>query len=192
MPTVSLVESPEPQIVTLNNDSNEPPMPYGLGRKLPIIPPSLNNLNLPANAFNILATMAPISTAGDGYHDNYSPQSPQPSDPSPTSTPPMNVSTFNKGETPHTITADQTFFSEDEPQRVNWTSPLDKTFHSEGQPRRIYLLSKPSPQSPPRRMKRKLEIGMSFPKKVVSQHFCEACGQMIPSTKDIPGTSTMN
>ena len=47
MPTISPVASPESQIVTLNDDSNEPTMPYGFGRQLPIIPRSLNDLKLP-------------------------------------------------------------------------------------------------------------------------------------------------
>ena len=102
----------------------------------------------------------------------------------------MNVSAYNSWETPHTITDDNTFYSEDEPRRVYWTSPLGETFESEDEPRRIYVLSpSPSPQpSPPRRQKRKLSLEMSFPKEGgVSQHVCEACGQTIPSIKDIPG-----
>ena len=91
----------------------------------PIIPPSLNDLNLPPNPSNILAKMAAVNHSIDGNGDNYSPQSPEPSDPSPISKPPMNVSTFNSWETPQTTTDDNTFYSEDEPQRVYWTSPLD-------------------------------------------------------------------
>ena len=140
-------------------------MPYGFVRQLPIVPLSLNDLNLPPNPFNILATMAVVNHTKDGNNDEYSPQSPEPSDPSPISTPPMNVSTFNSWETPRITTDDNTFFSEDEPRRVYWTSPLEINIYSEGEPRRIYLLSSPSPPSPPRKMKRKLEIGMSFPKK---------------------------
>ena len=191
IPTVSSVASREPDIVTLGDDSNEQTMPYGFGPQLPIITPNLNNLNLPPNPLNILATMAPINPTGDGYHDNYSPQSPELSDPSPISTPPMNVSTIGDWETPHTTTDDNTFYSEDEPRRVHWTSPLDETFHSDGEPRRICLLSSPSPPSPPPKMNRKLEMGKSFLKRGgVSQHVCEACGQMIPPIKEIPGPST--
>ena len=134
--------------------------------------------------------MAVVNHAEDGNNDEYSPHSPEPSDPSPISTTPMNVSTFDSWETPHTTTDDNTFYSEDKPRRVYWTSLLDETFYSEGEPRRTYLLSSPSPPSPPRKMKRKLEIGMSFPKRGgASQHVCKACGQTIPSTKDIPGPS---
>ena len=92
MPTVCSVAPPEPQIVTLNDETNEPTMPYGFGRLLPIIPPRLNDLNLPPNPFNILAMMAIVNHK---HYNNYIPQSPEPSEPSPISTPPMNVSTFD-------------------------------------------------------------------------------------------------
>ena len=191
MPSILSIASPEPRIFTIDDDSNEPTMPYGFGRQLPIIPPSLNDLNLPPNPFNILNTMADVTQTQDN-NEQYSPESPEPSLPSPISTPPMNVSAYNSWETPYTTTDDNTFYSEDEPRRVYWTSPLGETFESEDEPRRIYVLSpSPSPQpSPPRRQKRKLSLGMSFPKeRGVSQHICEACGQTIPSTKDIPGPS---
>ena len=184
MLTISSVASPEPNIVTIDNNSNEPTMPYGFGRQLPIIPQSLNDLNLPPNPFNILATMAVVNHTEDGNDNNYSPQSPEPSDPSPISTPPMNVSTFNSWETPHTTTDDNTFYSEDEPRRIYWISRLDEIFYSEVEPRRIYLMSIPTLPSPPRKLKRKLEIGMSFPKRSgASQHVCEACGQVIPQQR---------
>ena len=149
MISVSSITSPEPQIVTIDSDSNEPTMPCRFGRQLPKIPPSLNDLNLPPNPFNILATMAVVNHTENDNNDDYSPQSPEPSDPSPTSTPPKNVSTFTSWETPHTTTDDNTFYSSDEQRRVYWTSPLDETFHSEGDPRRIYLMCSPSPPSPP-------------------------------------------
>ena len=158
-------------------------MPYGFRRQLPIFPPNLNDLNLPPNPFNILNTMA-VVTHNQDDNNEYSPQSPEPSDPSPISTPPMNVSTFNSWETPHTTTDDNTLYSSDEPRRVYWTSILDEALDSGDEPRRIHLLSSPSPPPPPRKMKRKLEIGMSFPKKGgVSQHVCEACGQTIPQQR---------
>ena len=100
MISISSTASLEPHSVTFDSDSNEPTMPYGLGRQLPIIPPNLNDLNLPPNPFNILATMVVVNTAEDGYDDNYSPQSPEPSEPSPISTPPMSVSTIDGWETP--------------------------------------------------------------------------------------------
>ena len=97
MPSISTIAYPQPYIVTIIDDSNEPNMPYSFGRQLPIIPPSLNDLNLPPNPFNILATMAIANNTGED--DNYSPHSPEPSEPSSISTPPMNVSAFNSFET---------------------------------------------------------------------------------------------
>ena len=85
--SISSIASPEPQIVTIDDDSNEPTMPYGFGRQLPIIPPSLNDLNLPPNTFNILATMAIAKNTEDANDNNYNPESPEPSELSPISTP---------------------------------------------------------------------------------------------------------
>ena len=115
MISISSIASPEPQIVTIDDDSNEPTMPYGFGRQLPIVPPSLNELNLPPNPFNILATMAIANNNDEANDDNYSPQSPEPSEPSSISTPPMNVSAFNSWETSYTTTDNDTFHSSDEP-----------------------------------------------------------------------------
>ena len=39
MPSVSSIASPQPQIFTIDDDSNEITMPYGFGRQLPIAPP---------------------------------------------------------------------------------------------------------------------------------------------------------
>ena len=174
MPSISSIASPEPRIFTINDDSNEPTMPYGFGRQLPIVLPSLNDLNLPPNPFNILATMALANNNDEANDDNYSPESHDSSVPSSISTPPMNISAFNSWETSYTATDDDTFQSSDEPRRI------------------YFLPTSPSPPpSPPRRQKRKLSLGMSFPKKGgVSQHICEACGQTIPSTKDTPGPSS--
>ena len=118
MISISSIASPEPQIVTIDSNSYEPTMPYGFGRQLPIIPPSLIDLNLPPNPFNILATMAVVRHTEDGNNDEYSPQSPEPSDPLPISTPPMNVTIFNSWETSHTTTDNNTFYSLDKPRRV--------------------------------------------------------------------------
>ena len=124
-------------------------MQYGFGRQLPIIPPCLNDLNLPTNQFNILATLAVVNPTEDGHDENYSPQSPKLSEPSLISTPPMNLSTIDDWETPHTTTDDNSFYLEDEPKRVYWTYPLVETFISEVEFRRIYVLAGPSPPSPP-------------------------------------------
>ena len=172
-PSISTIASPQPYNFKINDDSNEPTIPYDFGRQLPIVPPSLNDLNLPPNPFNILATMAIANNTGDANDNNYSPQSPEPSKPTPISTRPMNVSALNGWETSYTTTDNDTFYSSDE--------------H-----RRIYFLpsNRASPPSPPRKLKRRLSLGMSFPKVGgMSQHVCEACGQTIPSAKDTPGPS---
>ena len=140
MPSVSSIASPEPQTFTIDDNSNEPTMPYAFGRQLSIVPPSLNYLNLPPNSFNILNARA-VVTLTQNDNDQYSPKSPEPFDPSPISTPPMNVSTFNSWETPHATTDDNTLYSEDEQRRVYWTSPVDETFDSNDKFRRIYVLS---------------------------------------------------
>ena len=178
--TISSVASPEPQIVTLDSDSIEPTFPYAFGAQHPIVPPSLNDLNLPPNPFNVLATMAVIQ-----QDQEQSPQSPEPSDLSPISTPPMNVRTIDDGDTTHTTTDDITFYlSDNDPRRVYWDLSADETFES-NEPRRVYPAgSPPSTTPPPPRKKRKLSIGMSFHKKGgVSQQICEACGQPLPQTK---------
>ena len=112
----------------------------------------------------------------DANDDNYSPQSPEPSEPSSISTPSMNVSAFNSWETSYTTTDNNTFYSSDEPRRIYFHPPTPSP-----------------PPSPLRKLKRKLNLGMSFPKDGgVSQHVCEACGQTIPSAKDTPGPSSRN
>ena len=111
--TISSVASPEPRIVTLDSDSNDPTIPYGFGSQQPIVPPSLNDLNLPRNPFNVLATTAVIRA-----NDAYSPQSLKPSIPSPISTPPMSVSTIEGWDITYTTTDDNTFYSsENEPEQ---------------------------------------------------------------------------
>ena len=56
--TVSFVASREPQIVTIDTDSNETTFPYGFGNQNPTKPPSLDDFNLPPNPFKVLDTMA--------------------------------------------------------------------------------------------------------------------------------------
>ena len=171
MPSVSSIASPETQILAIHDNSNEPSMPNVLGRQLPVVPPSLNDLNLPPNPFNILTKMAVVTHTQDDKNDDYSPQSPEPYELSPILTPPMNVNTFDSWETFNTTTDDNTCYSDDEP-------------------RRIYFLPSTSTPPPPRKLKRKLSLGMSFPKgRGVSQHVCEACCQTIPSANDITGPS---
>ena len=121
--TISSVASPEPRINMIESDFNEPTIPNGCGNQHPIAPPSLNDLNLPPNPFNVLATMAVIQPA-----EEYSPQSTERSNRSPICTPPMNLSTIEGWETPHTTTDENTFYSEDEPGRVYWHISSSKTF----------------------------------------------------------------
>ena len=179
--SISTVSSPEPRIVTLDSDSNDPTIPYGFGIQQPIVPPSLNDLNLPPNPFNVMATMAVIQG-----NDAFSPQSPEPSISSPISTPPMNEEPTIEGwETTHTETDDDTFYSsENEPRRVYWDISSSDTFDTY-EPRNVSVASSPSSTPPPPpRQKRRLSMGMTFPQKGrVSQHTCEACGQPLPKKK---------
>ena len=178
--TIYSVASPEPRIVTLDSDPNDPTMPYGFGNQYPIVPPSLNDLNLPPNPFNVMATMAVIQV-----DERDSPQSLEPSIPSSISSPPMNISTTEGYETPHTTTDDNIFHSsENESRRVYWDINSSDTFDSNEQ-RNVSVASSPSSTPPPpRRQKRKLSMGMSFPQRGgVSQHTCEACGQPLPKGK---------
>ena len=193
MPSVSSIASPQPQIFTIDDDSNEPTMPYGFGQQLPIVPPSLNDLNLPPNPFNILATMAVVDSTHDDNNDGYSPESPDPSVPSSISTPLMNVSAFRSRETSYTTTDNDTFYTSDEPRRVYWDLSSDDDLGS-SLPKNPSVASSPCvTPPPPRAQKRKLSLGMSFPKDGgVSQHTCEACGQIILAAKDTPGPSNRN
>ena len=143
--TISSVASPEARIVTLDSDSNEPTIPYGFDSQHPIVPPSLNDLNLPPNPFNVLATMA-VNRADEAY----SPQSPKPSIPSPISTPPLNVSTIEGWDTTHTTTDDATFYTDDETRRVYWDISSSDTFDS-NEPRIVSVASSPSSTPPPPR-----------------------------------------
>ena len=193
MPSISSIASPQAHIITINDDSNEPTIPYGFGQQLPIVPPSLNDLNLPPNPFNILATMAVVHPTQSTHDDNYSPQSPELSELSSISTPPMNVSAFRSWETSYTSTDDNTLHTSDEPRRVYWDISSDDDLGS-SVPRNPSVASSPCvTPPPPRAQKRKLSLGMSFPKNGgVSQHICEACGQTIPATKDTPDPSSRN
>ena len=193
MPSVSSIASAEPRIFTKDDNSNEPTMPYAFGRQLPIVPPSLNDLNLPPNPFNILATMAVVHPTQNTHDDNYSPQSPEPSEVSSISTPPMNVSAFNSWETSYTTTDNDTFYTSDEPRRVYWNISPDDDLGPRVPKNPSVALNPCVTPPPPRAQKRKLSVGMSFPKDGgVLQHICEACGQTIPSTKDTPGPSNRN
>ena len=175
--TISSVAPPEPRSVTLDSDSNDPTIPYGFGSQQPIVPPSLN-LNLPPNPFIVLATMAVIRP-----DDAYIPQSPEPSIPSPNSTPPMNVSTIEGWHTTYTTTDDATFYTDVEPRRVYWHILSSDTFDS-NEPRKVSVASSPSSTPrPPRRQKKTQHRDVFSQKRGVSQHTCEACGQPLPPRK---------
>ena len=141
--TISSVTSPEPRTMTMDSDSNDPTIPYGFGNQQPIVPLSLNDLNLPPNPFNVLATMAVIRA-----DDAYSPQSPELPIPSPISTPPMSVSTIEGWDTRHTTTDDATFYTSDEPRRLYWDISSSDTFDSH-EPRNVSVASGPSSTPPP-------------------------------------------
>ena len=165
--TISSVDSPEPQTVTIDSDSNEPTFPYGFGHQNPIVPPSVNDFNLPPNPFNVLATMALIP---QGEEDN--PQSPEPSDPFPISTPPRDVSTIEGWETPHTTTDDNTFYSsEGEPRRVYWDFSPNETDNS-NQPRHVWLFKPLLHTAPSTTTNENTEHGVVFSSKegIVAAH----------------------
>ena len=188
--TISSFIFPEPDIVNLDNNSNEPIFPYGFGAQQPIVPPSLNDLNLQTNPFNTSPTEAVVQGNQTQHDDIYSPQPPQPSEPSPISTPAMNLSRTDGRETPHTAVVDNTFYSEDGLKRVHWNPNWTKLFIRKAELTRIYLLLSPSPPLPPRKKRRRLEMEMSFLKRTwMSQHVCEACWQLLPTAKDIPDPS---
>ena len=108
--TLPSVASPEPQLITIPSDSNEPTIPLAYGRQDPIVPPSLRNLNMPANPFNQLSTMEVVHPTVATHDDNYSPYLPEPSESFSISTPPIRISTIEGWEAPHTTADDNTFF----------------------------------------------------------------------------------
>ena len=121
------------------------------------MPPSVNDLNLPHNPFNVLATVAVIRP-----DEKYSPQSLEPSILSPILTPSMNLSTIEGWEAPNTTTDDNTYYSEGEPRRD--ISP-NETFDS-NEPRQVSSASSTSSKPPlPPQQKKKRRIEMSFPQK---------------------------
>ena len=154
--TISSIASPEPQIVMIDSDSNEPTIANGFGNQQPIVPPGLNDISLLPNPFNVLANMAVIQP-----NEEYSPQSPEPADPSPISTPPMNLSTIEGWETPHTSSDNATFYSED-PRRFYWDISSNDTCNS-NEPRPVSFRFEPIPTPPPpQRRKKKLSMGLFF------------------------------
>ena len=158
MLSVSTIASPQPHFVTIDDDSNQITIPYGFGQQHPIVPPSLNDLNLPPNPFNILATMAIANNTGDD-NNAYSPESPDPSLSSSISSPPMSVSAFHSFETTHSTTDDNTFYysSDNDPRRIYWETSLNETFES-NEPRRVYPIESPPSTPPPPPFPRKTAL----------------------------------
>ena len=95
--------------------------------------------------------------------DAYSPQSMEPSIPSPILTPPLNVSAFEGWDTTHTTTDYASFYTDDEPRRVYWDVSSSDTFDSNEQRNVSVASSSPSSPPPPRRQKK------SFPKEEESR-----------------------
>ena len=117
--------------------------------------------------------------------DAYSPHSPEPSIPSPISTPPMNVNTIEGWDTTYTTTDDNTFYSSgNEPRRVYWDISSSDTFGS-NEPRNVSVGSSPSSTPPPpRRQKKETQHKDVFSQKRGSvAAACEACGQPLPPKK---------
>ena len=123
MISILSIASLEPQIVTIDSNSIEPKMPYGFGRQLPIFPPSLNDLSLPPHPFNILATMAVVNPAEGSYDKKYSPQPPEPLEPSPISTPPVYVM---KSLPPSCEVPTAFSILQDEKEVARWEGPFQK------------------------------------------------------------------
>ena len=160
--TTSSVASLKPQVVAMDSHSNETTVPYRFSSQHPIVPPSLKDLNLSPNPFNVLATMAVIGA--DKKDSTPSPE--EQSIPSPICTPPMKVSTNEGRETTHTTKDDATFCSEDEPGRFYWDISSGGTFDSNEPGHLSIASSSSSTPPPPPRQKIKPSMGMFFPQKV--------------------------
>ena len=108
--------------------------------------------------------MTVVHQTQNTHDDSYSPQSPEPSELSSISTPPMNVSAFNNWEISYTSTDDNTFYTSDEPRRVYWDlSSYDDLGSSV--PRNPSVASSPCVTPPPPRAQR----GKTKPGNVLSK-----------------------
>ena len=145
---ISSATSPEQQTVTIDLDSIKSNFPYGIGNQHAIVLHSLCDLILPPNQFNVLATMVVIQP-----DEEYSPQSPEPSIPSPVSTSPMNLSNNKGWETPYTTTDENKLYSEDEPRQAYWAICSSETFDS-NEPRQVFMTSSAFCALPPPRRQR--------------------------------------
>ena len=155
-----------------------------------INPPSLNNLILPPNPFNILPTMAVIQADPTRNDKNYSPQSLDPSDPSSISTPSMNLSAIEGWETPHTSTDNATLYSEEEPRRNYWEKPSNETFEWDEEPRRSVLQQCSPSIPPPPKQKRRSASGCRLENGGSVAGCLRGMRATSSKEKDIPGPST--
>ena len=137
--TISSVASPDPRIMTMDSDANEPTLPYGFGSQHPIVPSSLNDLNLPPKPSMCWLLWPWFKRMKHTAPDHRSHP-----------TRPMKVSTIEGWETTYTTSDDATFYTDDEPSRVYRDISSSDTFDS-------------TPPTP-RRQKKKLSVGMSFHK----------------------------
>ena len=126
--TMSSVASRKLNIITLGYDSNEPTFPHGFKRKTPLVPPSLNYLNLPPNRFNVLATTEVVRFTRPQSEERDSPLTQVPSGFSLISTPARNISGVGRRD-----------------------SSSNGTIKSDDEPRRFHLLSSLYPMPPPRK-----------------------------------------
>ena len=148
--------------MTIGSDMNEPTTHSGDGRLDPIIPPSLEDQNLPPNPVNILANLGVVHPVTRQCDKSDSPLSPVPSELSSISRAPMDLGTVQ-----------------------GWDTSLDVgTFSTDGHGE-IFPDSSPSSTRPPlRNQQRKLSMVMFFPQKeTVSWHTCQTCGQLPPAGK---------
>ena len=189
--TISEVASLRPRLKTINCNSNGRTMPYGYGWQDPIFPRSPNDLNPAPKPFNILAAMAvkqPDPTINDV---NYSPQSPELSDPWPISTTPMNPSTIEVWETPYTLTDNATFYSEDKLLNiflvyvVKGDLPVGRGTTKDRATRML-----PVYPTAPKAKKKAQQAEVLSIKKKVSQQVGVTCGKILPTGTVIPDPSS--
>ena len=146
---IPYVASPEPQIVTIESDSNKPTMLYRCGRQQPLIRPSHEYLNLLMKRFLLMTPISPeLITEAQSHPPAIDdiPIQEEPVDVLYISTPSLMVSSINAWETSSDV---GTSYS-DKPQQISPASSPSST------------------PPPPRRLKRKMSLRKSLPKKSVA------------------------
>ena len=99
------------------------------------------------------------------------------------------LSSIDGWKTPHTTTDDSTFYSEDESRRVHWNSPWMKPLLRKANSDE-FICSPIHPAITTSQIEGETRDGNIRSKTGgVSQHVSEACGKMLPTTKDTPGPS---